>query len=567
LQVPPYISWKAEEADSRDGIHWAVVTWWWDIAVGGASEAPDPEFLLIQSPDAVAVGRLMGWWRRPCHVVMAATTAGMTAADLMAQLVDAREDPCPTDPMLLPDLQHAVTGWIPLWVPARDELRQRQVTLLCQERAERAERAAKAAAMREERQLHPREPKPKAKRAKRRAEPEEEEETGTGGGSSSGGDDEGGPKAPPGAGAVSVAATAEPVFYPQVRATLPGRTRFPKGPARPLLKEAEETPEGAAATSADWAWDPDTGREWAEGDEYEEPHLTQLPSQERDVPGEWQIDLGALVGPGKPVPAAVGKAGDKSGGGGKRVDWAAVQRQALSQPPVDLLYRSDEEEEIEETTHPRDLRRREEERRQAERERLAEERAAQQKQQQRQQPKAQPEGAPVPVERPRAPAGGGEATGEPARKKQRAGDKAGGEGPETRLLPFTPKTKPGAGAAGGGGKKSAKTAADTPHPGQPTLQEAFARGTATPPRPTSGGTTSPSPGSAPATPTPAAPAAAKAKAKPKPSPQGAEQAEAAEATGGRTSLRGAVAARLGGLTPPGSDRRTRGDRDPPPPAV
>ena len=72
--------------------------------------------MLVQGSDAVEVGHLTGWWRRPPHVVFTYTMPAATPAEALAQLQAARLDPCPIDPFLLPQLVVALVNWEPLWI-------------------------------------------------------------------------------------------------------------------------------------------------------------------------------------------------------------------------------------------------------------------------------------------------------------------------------------------------------------------------------------------------------------------------------------------------------------------
>ena len=126
-----------------------------------------PAFLLVQGADPVWVGHVMGWWRRPAHVVFANLAVDGTPTTAVRQIRDSRDDPCPINPWTVDALAACVVNWEPLWIPQSNLVRQQQILAIAQDRRDRAERAAKAAALREQRALEG----PKRKR-RRAAEPE-----------------------------------------------------------------------------------------------------------------------------------------------------------------------------------------------------------------------------------------------------------------------------------------------------------------------------------------------------------------------------------------------------------
>ena len=145
-QVPRYISWSAEEAGSADGLHWAVIAWWWEVATCEPHRQEDTAFMLLQSPDAVAVGHLLAWWRRPCNLVFVNTAAGSTAEVSTAGVQHGRRIPCPVDPACLQDMENCILLGVPLWVPQDYHTRRWEVGLLtarCRAEERRAARQAR----------------------------------------------------------------------------------------------------------------------------------------------------------------------------------------------------------------------------------------------------------------------------------------------------------------------------------------------------------------------------------------------------------------------------------------
>jgi uncharacterized protein (DUF1499 family) len=146
LQVPRYIAWSAEEAGHPDGLHWAVLAWWWDAVTFTPRRREDTAYMLLQSPDAVAVGNLLAWWRRPCNLVFVSTATGSTAEVAMAGVQHGRRIPCPIDPQCLQDMENCIRIGEPLWVPQDYRVRRWEADLVIARRRAEAPRAALSAA-------------------------------------------------------------------------------------------------------------------------------------------------------------------------------------------------------------------------------------------------------------------------------------------------------------------------------------------------------------------------------------------------------------------------------------
>ena len=301
------------------------------------------------------------------------------------------------------------------------------------------------------------------------------------------------------------------------------------------------------------------------GDDDGGPHLTQIASQERDVPGEFTIGLhelaGGVLGTAPYPPSAAAPAAGGAGSAASSllaiartpVDWAAVQAQALSQAPVGPQtagghggaaepYDYGSNSEVEEVggTPPTPAARQQAQRAALEA-RMVE------------LPPAVGEAPATPArgKRPRSPepgertpTGKGGAAAPPTPEAKRRGAPRA-DIPTKELAPKKGKTPGGKAAA----KPPAKPVAT---PG--TLEAAFAHGTGRTTRSSSKPPLSPTTTEEPAPGAGSPTAASSTRAKPAPA-AGAKPA-AETGAGGRTTLQGAVAARLTGLSKPAADRRS-----------
>ena len=566
--MPPYIAWTAEHAGSPDALHWAVVAWWWETAVllGGDQGA----FLLLQGPDPVAAGRLMAWWKRPGNLLYACSGAGMTPAEALAQAEAGRQDPCPVDPYMAEEITRALTQWEPLWIPINNTIRMAQTQLLRRRHEDLQAREARLQAVREQRERRQAagETRPRKRRRSEAAQPGGPEEGGSGqeaGDTASGGEAEGAAAAPE-----ASARTRAAAWQPRV-----GRryTKARAQAAEALILEELEAADMAAAAEASQAGGAGglqflpheaglLGESEDEDEDLAGPAIADIASQERDVAGEYDLAAGDLAAgilsgaPYPPQPPPEAAAGSERAYA-RKVDWERVRAAALSQTPPaaaarDLRYHSEEEEEeddaIEEIPIPTDA---------------------------PQTPKRRPRPAPQ-------QAGGG-ASSSPAAAtlpQRRQPPPPGTKPPFERQRPAATPEKPETPQAGPPtrelppAKKAKTTPPKEPKPaGRPpvehTLEHAFARSgrgpaPAAPGKPAAPGAgggdpSRGAPGAAPAAEAkPAAPPASPGKP-PAPTPK-----PAAETPGGsgRTTLSGAVAARLAGLPPPSTDSRTQRGRPP-----
>ena len=293
-QVPPYISWTAAEAGSVDGLHWAAVAWFWHQAVATAGGSGD--FLLVQGPEAVDVGRLVAWWRPPPNVLFVTTRAGQTPAEALARADLGRQDPCPADPYLLPQLIQAVTDWEPLWIPTNNRVRHAHVQLLAERRRQLAEREARRAQLKAEREARP----PSEKKSRKRRRAAEEEPAAAGGaaaaraeGEGSGDEEEEGEEeeeeAPP-----AVAAESAPRRDRRLRPPAVG-SRHTQQPAEGPTAEDLEALAEAEAQGAHGDLPLIDVEQESEAGSLAEPALPDIQSQERDVAGEYTVTAAELA--------------------------------------------------------------------------------------------------------------------------------------------------------------------------------------------------------------------------------------------------------------------------------